>query len=147
MQTLRHLVCGTDFSDCAEQALEIAISVAFAASAQITLVHVCELGISDVDEQRLVQCRELLSDVLERHRHNHIEISGVLRCGKPWEKLNNVAIEVGANLIVIGRHGGGRGQSIPIGSVAEHLVRSANRPVLTVVCDADRPRSSETRPS
>jgi hypothetical protein len=38
---------------------------------------------------------------------------------------------------VVGRHGAGRGRSLEIGTVADQLVRSANRSVLTVACDFD----------
>ena len=134
MQTLRQFVSGTDFSECAEQALELAVQLAVAALARVTVVHVCEL---DVDERRLNQCQEALSKVVARHRRSGVEVTGVLRCGKPWKKLDNVAAEVGASLIVVGRHGAGRGRSVAIGSVADQLVRSANRAVLTVTCDFD----------
>ncbi|HEX7480970.1 MAG TPA: universal stress protein [Polyangiales bacterium] len=135
MQILRQLVSGTDFSECAEHALELAIELALAASARITLVHVCELGPDDLDDRRLVQCDEALSVVVARHQRRGVELSGVLRSGKPWTKLDNVAAEVGASLIVIGRQGAGHGRSAGLGSVADQLVRSANRPVLTVACD------------
>jgi nucleotide-binding universal stress UspA family protein len=51
MQTLRQLVCGTDFSPCSEHAFEQALKLATAAGARITLVHVCDLGADDDDEQ------------------------------------------------------------------------------------------------
>ena len=89
-------------------------------------------------KQRLLQGQEALSRVVARHRRHRVQVTGVLRSGKPWEKLDNVAAEVGASLIVIGRHGAGRGRSVELGSVADRLVRTANRHVLTVACDFDR---------
>jgi nucleotide-binding universal stress UspA family protein len=72
-------------------------------------------------------------------RHSQgVGLSGVLRSGRAWEKLDNVAAEVGASLIVIGRHGAGAGRGAPLGSVATRLVRAANRHVLTVATDFDR---------
>jgi universal stress protein E len=137
MQTLRHLVVGTDFSAPAEQALEQAIQLALAAGARITLVHVCEPGVDDhVEEQRRRQSHEGLSQLVERHRHR-ISIAGVLRSGKPWEKLDNVAAEVGASLIVVGRQGAGPGRGVGLGSVAARLVRTSHRHVLTVASDFD----------
>ena len=135
MQTLRHLVSGTDFSECAERAIETAITLAVAVRARVTLVHVCELGAHDLDESRLLECGEALSDVVARYQRCGVEVKGVLRSGKPWEKLDNVAAEVGAGLIVIGRQGAGRCRSVELGSVADRLVRLANRPVLTVACN------------
>lgn len=137
MQTLRPLVTGTDFSDCAEQALEMALQLAVAARTGITLVHVCEPDVDDLDEPRSFRCNETLAAVVAKHQHRGVEITGVLRSGRPWEKLDNLAVEVGASLIVIGRHGR-RGPSVELGSVAEHLLRSASRPVLTVSCDFNR---------
>lgn len=138
MQTTRPLVCGTDFSEGAGQALELAVELASLASAGIALVHVCELGAHDLDDWRLSQCEEALYELVTRHWRDRIAITGILRSGTPWTKLDNVAVEVGAQLIVIGRHGAGRGRSVELGSVAERLVRSASRPVLTVPFDADR---------
>lgn len=138
MQTLRQLVAGTDFSRDADQAVELAIQLASSVAAGVTLVHVCELGVDGSDDQRLRQCAEVLSQAVARHRRRGVEITGVLRSGnKPWEKLDNVATELGASLIVVGRHGAGRGRSAELGSVADHLVRSASRSVLTVARNFD----------
>jgi universal stress protein E len=135
MHTLRHVVVGTDFSPAAEQALELAITLALGAAARLTVVHVCQLGVDDDDERVLAQCDKALSRVVAEHRLEDLELTGVLRSGSPWQKLDNVATELGASVIVIGRHGAGRGPNVAIGSVAEQLVRTASRPVLTVACD------------
>lgn len=133
MQTLRQLVSGTDFSACAEQALELAVRLAVAAQAGLTVVHVCELDADELDDRHV----QALARLVARHQHRGLQVTGVLRCGKPWIKLDNVASEVGAELIVIGRHGAGRGERGAIGSVADQLIRSANRSVLTVACELD----------
>lgn len=140
MQTLRHVVCGTDFSESAEQALELAIALAAASSVPVTVVHVCEPcvdDIDDMDDRRLAQRGEALSEVVARHGRSGVSIAGVLRIGEPWRKLDNVAAEVGAGLIVIGRSGAGGGRGSELGSVADQLVRCASRPVLTVACSFD----------
>jgi nucleotide-binding universal stress UspA family protein len=146
MQALRHIVVGTDFSPCAEAALECAITLANAGLAGITLVHVCELsaelgfdGTPGCDEELIRKCNEQLAAAVVRRARCGVEVKGLLRTGKPWEKLNNAATEVGASLIVIGRvgaadHGGGLAR---IGAVAKHVLRSATRPVLTVPLNAD----------
>lgn len=135
MQTLRQLVVGTDFSEPAEQALELAIRLALPLGAGITLVHVCEPCVDDrLDEQRRRLSNAKLSQLVALHRHR-LPISGVLRSGTPCEKLDNVAAEVGATLIVVGRHGAGARRDVAIGSVAARLVLTANRHVLTVASD------------
>jgi len=138
MQTLRPLVVGTDFSECAEQALDTAIKLAIAAGTRLTLVHVCALDVDGSDEQRWLRGGEALTALIANHRSCGVEITGVLRGGRPWEKLDNLAVEVGASLIVIGRHGRGR-KSAALGSVAEQLLRFASHPVLTVPCEFNHP--------
>ena len=134
METLRHVVCGTDFSQPAEQALELALELA----SLLTVVHVCELGIDELDDRRLQECSEALDGLVARVQRSRGGVTGVLRHGNPWEKLDNVAAEVGAGLIVVGRHGAGRGRRVAMGSVADQLVRYSCRPVLTVPHDLTR---------
>lgn len=138
MPTLRHVVSGTDFSESADHALELAIALAAPAGAAVTVVHVCEPDAEDVDDGRLARCAEALARLVGRHSKSGVAMTGVLRTGTPWKKLDNVAAEVGAGLIVVGRSGMGGGASAAIGSVADQLVRSANRPVLTVFSNFDR---------
>jgi nucleotide-binding universal stress UspA family protein len=135
MPTLRNIVCGTDFSESAEQALELAVTLAAAASVPLTLVHVCEPCVDDIDDRRLGRCGQALSEVVARYARSGVRIAAVVRLGTPWRKLDNVAAEVGAGLIVIGRSGEGRGHSSELGSVADQLVRCASRPVLTTPCN------------
>ncbi len=143
MQTLRHILVGTDFSACAGAALEYALSLG---AARLTLVHVCELtselGIPDdratstLDEEQLDRCRHQLAATVAAYAARGVAIQGLLRTGKPWEKLNNAAAEVGASLIVIGRigvdGGGDRDDGQPLGVVAKHVLRRSSRPVLMV---------------
>ncbi|HTU61992.1 MAG TPA: universal stress protein [Polyangiales bacterium] len=130
METVRQLVLGTDFSECADQALALALQLAAASLARLTVVHVCE---PDAEEQVVLERSETLSTLVAGHGCAGVEINAVLRSGVPWKKLDNVAAEVGAVLIVIGRHGSGR--SAGLGTVADQLIRYAHRSVLTVACD------------
>ncbi|MGE0398495.1 MAG: universal stress protein [Kofleriaceae bacterium] len=131
MQSLRHLVVGTDFSECAEHALDSAIMLGNLSLARITLVHVC-------DDDALERCAEQLEHAIAARAHSGLSVVGVLRSGRPWEKISNVAAEVGASVIVIGRHGAGHGPRTQLGSVAERLVQSASRPVLVIPSDLAR---------
>src|SRR5689334_7920115 len=99
MQTLRpvfsQIVVGTDFSPGAIAALEYAITLG---AARVTLVHVCELaselGIPDdlvtstLDEEQLSRCRDVLAGTVAAYAARGVAIQGLLRTGKPWEKLN-----------------------------------------------------------
>lgn len=129
METVRQLVAGTDFSECADRALRLALQLAAGMCASVTVVHVCE------PDSEALACGAALSALVAKHQRADVALRGVLRRGLPWKKLDNVAAEVGASLIVIGRHG--HGCRAAIGSVADQLVRSAHRSVLTVTSDFD----------
>jgi nucleotide-binding universal stress UspA family protein len=155
METLRHIVVGTDFSESAEHALETALTLARLGLARITLLHVCELsaelGFPDelatpaVDEELVRISSHHLAEAIARRAQCGVDLNSVLRSGKPWDKINNIAAEVGASLIVIGRTGAGRGPGAELGNVASRLLRTASRPVLTVgsVLRAPLVRSTE----
>lgn len=142
MQILRHLVVGTDFSECSEHALDAAITLSKLALARITVVHVCELT-SEQDDDLLRRCQERLAALCASRWNAGVVLTPVLRTGRPWEKIHNVAAEVGAQLIVIGRHGAER-SGTDLGSVATGVLRSASRPVLTVGLDFARTTTSTT---
>jgi nucleotide-binding universal stress UspA family protein len=144
MHPLRHLVVGTDFSHAAESALDFAIRLAVPPHSRITVIHVCELsaerGLPEYhvtpafDDELLWSCHRSLEAAVARRAGCGVELVGVLRTGKPWEKINNIAAEVGASVIVLGRSGAG-GEARFLGSVADRVVRTASRPVLTVASD------------
>jgi nucleotide-binding universal stress UspA family protein len=156
MQALRNFVVGTDFSPCSERALDAAITFAVHGVTRITLIHVCELSVergipeviatASLDEELMGSARRQLDQWCTRRRSTGIEVVGVLRSGKPWEKINNVAAEVGAGLIVIGRHGACASRStMEVGRVGERVVRTARRPVLVVSCDLADELGAEVR--
>jgi nucleotide-binding universal stress UspA family protein len=135
MHSLRHLVVGTDFSAPAEAALDFAIGLARLGRAAITLVHVCEPtedhGASDPgsEEDILQACRVQLLATCARCASSGVSVTPVLRAGLVADKLHNVATEVGASMIVVGRERGRLGHN------AERVLRTASRPVLAVGVD------------
>lgn len=146
MQALRQIVVATDFSPGAECAVEAAIGLANLGHSRVTLVHVCELGVElgiveamatpAFDAELMRVCEERVRVAAERLAGRGVELTALLRCGRPWEKINNVATEVGASLIVIGRNGAGGAGGAELGGVASLVLRTATRPVLVVGLDA-----------
>ncbi len=57
------------------------------------------------------------------------EVTTELRRGRPHEEIGDYAAAIDADLVVLGNRGLGAGGEI--GSSAERLVRSVDRPVLT----------------
>src|SRR5271154_7116657 len=109
MQHGRWIVVGTDFSDGAQCALEHAIRLAGRAGARIALVHAYEDQLDGLSsgEDRAPALRAQLEDAIARAGENGdgVPTEAFVRRGAPWEKLLNVAVEVGADLIVVGATG------------------------------------------
>ena len=141
---IRKILVATDFSDDAEEALELALDMARAYGATVTLLHVCQLPayaffhggmyaptpelvgdiVRDADEQLRV--------VRERLRARGQEIEAVRLSGEPAELVPQFAESHGFDLIVMGTHGRRGLKRMVMGSVAERVVRFARMPVLTV---------------
>src|SRR5690349_19966323 len=101
MHSLRNVLVGTDFSPCADAALDAAIVIAFASLARITLLHVCELAgaASTLDEDVIARSTSRLHAAIVERGECGVELVSLMRIGRPFEKINNAAAEVGASLI------------------------------------------------
>ncbi|CAN5687585.1 universal stress protein [soil metagenome] len=137
MHSLRNLLVGTDFSPCADAAVDAAIAVALRGQARVTVVHVCELTSvyagsgATLDEEVIALCKARLDSLIAQRRGCGVELAPLMRIGRVVEKINNAAAEVGASLIVLGRSGAHH--AAELGSVTDRVLRTASRPLL-IVC-------------
>ena len=143
MSHLQRIVLAIDFSEGSEAATEVASALATAHGSSITLLHVFELPLDfgmcealidsegDVQDRIAVAARQALEGKRRQLASLGISATVLLRMGPPSQKIHNVAVDLGADLIVIGMQGR-RGRVGAIGSVAERVVRAATRPVLMV---------------
>jgi len=136
MQRARWIVVGTDFSDGAQRALEHAVRLAHSSGARVAVVHAYEdaAETSQALEERTPVLRAQLEDAVAgtRAKCDGVQVEHFLRRGAPWEKLLNVAVEVGADLIVVGATGqrGVASVGAALGSVAYRVIASSTRSVL-----------------
>lgn len=72
--------------------------------------------------------KTLLDEVETR---SAVDVTRVVRSGRPTEEIGKYAAEIDADLVVLGNRGLGAGRDERIGSVAERVVRSVDRPVIT----------------
>jgi nucleotide-binding universal stress UspA family protein len=87
---------------------------------------------ADIAARMAEASRAGLDTVVARRKGGKVQVDGILREGIAWEEINRVADELGADLIVIGTHGRKGLARALLGSVAENVVRTATRPVLTI---------------
>ena len=143
MQLPKTILVGTDFSDTSDRALDYAIDLAKLLGAAVTVVHSYELPVYGFPDGALIATVEMatrlmtaaqaaLSQTCETRAGKGVKLTPVLRQGIPWEEIHAVAEEVGADMIVIGTHGRKGLAHALLGSVAEKVVRTASRPVLTI---------------
>jgi nucleotide-binding universal stress UspA family protein len=138
----KRIVCAIDFSECSRHALTYAMSIAQEADAHLTVVHVLELPPDDVlarsrglheyveiaGGEARVRLREAVPDSVRAY----CTVDTVLATGKPYREILRIAGEQQADLVVIGSRGRGAIDRLLFGSTAQHLVRQATCPVLTL---------------
>jgi len=127
----------TDGSDSANRAVEHAVDLASTFDADLHAIYVVDSRrygsrvVSDADvilEELADRGRRILEELRDRADS---EVTIELRRGRPNEEIVAYAGEVDADLIVLGNRGLDASAGAPLGSVAERVVRTAGRPVIT----------------
>jgi nucleotide-binding universal stress UspA family protein len=142
------ILCATDFSDCSQHALKYALSLAQESNAHLTVLNVLELPVtpsyrdeSSIGLPRALReyvraaeedrTRELASAIPEDAR-TYCTVSTILAEGKPYRQILRVAAEEKTDLVVMGVRGRGAADLLFFGSTAQHVIRQAACPVLTL---------------
>lgn len=133
------LLVPTDFSKGAEQALGRALSLPLAHAAKLHLLFVFDEPTFDAPLRRAqaaaaAAMKEALSRAREMatKRGVTIAISGQVVAGRPFEQIVRLSRLLGAELIVLGRHGRRPLRDMFIGTTADRVVRYGDLPVLVV---------------
>jgi len=144
MLPLKKIVCPSDFSPAAENAVSEALEFALHFKAELILVNVLPVlppapsdpsFVFEVPEYE----RALHVDAERRLRAMAAEIAGkgvavrtAVGHGDAGAEIVRIAKDETADLIVIATHGMTGWRHVMFGSVAEKVVRLARRPVLTI---------------
>lgn len=137
-----------DFSAVSRGGTERAADLAVALGADLVLLHVAQIPpgldagsrIRPLPDRDPVPAGEFVRDAsmaeLERHaselRRRGITVRSRVEIGEPVEVILRVAAEVDPAMIVIGTHGRSGIARVLLGSIAERILRMADRPVVTV---------------
>ena len=143
MTELRRILVPTDFTETSEHALDWALGVAAKVGATVTVMHSYEIPIISFPDGAIVATPDIASRIADASRAaldaavkrvtgRGVPLESVLREGIAWEEINAVAESIDADLIVIGTHGRRGLARALLGSVAENVIRTANRPVVTI---------------
>lgn len=137
---MKRIVVATDFSDASYGAVNYARQLGRCFSAKVLVVHVIDvarsLQLEGMPSEPLADRIDAAEDELQRIASSlsfdGIRCSTVVRVGGIRENMSELIEERNADLLVIGTHGKGYKNGEGLGSVAEMLLRSVSRPVLTV---------------
>jgi nucleotide-binding universal stress UspA family protein len=145
----KRILCPVDLSDCSLTALGYAISLAKEADAHLTILSVVDLPLglwpdADIAPSKLPPDLRAYIDTAERDREKSLAalipadartyatIDTAVMTGTPYRKIIAAAADAKAGLIVMGVRGRGAADLLLFGSTAQHVVRQATCPVLTI---------------
>ena len=136
-----HILVPTDFSACADEALDTAVRVAEKFDAKLTLVHVFEpptyaytemMAAVDLVTPLQDAARELLESAFAALKARYANSHCLLLSGSAATEIVAAVEKQHAELVVIGTRGRTGLKHALLGSVAERVVRLSPVPVLTV---------------
>ena len=131
------IICGTDFSETAMEAANVAAALARKLRVQLILVHVEEfrgLAMSDpgLFESVIAGKREELTREANRLRSMETAVEELFPSGSVFEELIGAATKAKARLLVVGAVGHGLARRLFVGSVAERVAETSPVPTLVV---------------
>ena len=137
---ITRLLLATDLTDASEPATDEAFELAASLGASVLAVSVIDPSSLRLPggrfRARVDQVREGLEraalDLVERGRSYGIHVHFMVWQGAPGPSILEAADAEDIDLVVVGSHGRGVVGRALMGSVSEHVVRNAERPVLVV---------------
>jgi nucleotide-binding universal stress UspA family protein len=131
------IVCGTDFSESANEAMEVASRLAAKMQRTLHLVHALDVPVearsnAPQDDPILGFAEQHLARRAERLRRSGARVECHVRMGAPDEVLRTLASELSASLIVVGALGQRRPDTWQLGSHADRTAERTHVPVLVV---------------
>lgn len=143
MGRIHRILIPTDFSACANHAVEYATDFAIANAAPVVLLHVYRPPMvympegvwvpPSLDIDVYAELDRALRQAADKLRAAGVrEVEPLLVDGDARTEILRVAADRACDLIIMGTHGRGPVKHLLLGSVAEKIVRKAPCPVLTV---------------
>jgi universal stress protein A len=146
MLPLKRILCPIDFSEPSLAALEAAGEFAHNFDAELRVLNVVPrtpllptdmvvMSGNDLypsDKQLCEEALENINLIITERLPNQVRAFGEVKLGNAAQEIVSTAADENVDLIVIGTHGKSGWRHLAFGSVAEKIVRTAHRPVLTV---------------
>jgi len=142
---MKKILVPTDFSECADKALQYAIILAKKAEAEIILLHVCDLldptfsGIKKImreyNEAKTAELTLSLQRLKESVESNEVRITTMLYNGDIVDSILTASNEQHADLIVMGTLGATGLKKLFFGTKAAAVINKSVIPVIAIPAD------------
>ncbi|MDH7514526.1 MAG: universal stress protein [Bacteroidota bacterium] len=141
---IKKILVPIDFSDYSKNSLKYAVAFASRFDAEIILVYVVEpiiypadfsfgqIAIPAMDAELRSQGEQQLRKLIETEAGKNVTARAIVRSGKPFVEINQLAREENVDLIILASHGHTGIEHVFFGSTADKVVRKAPCPVLTL---------------
>ncbi len=146
---MKRILVATDGSAGGSAAVDAAFELAQETGALVTVVcvrHVSELLGSPFYQralsEELRQGRAVIDEATARAERAGVEVESEILSGHAAEEIVQLARFRDVDVIVVGSHGRGRVGTALLGSVANMIVHTADRPVLVVKQKAEERRQA-----
>ena len=140
---MKKILVPTDFSEQANIALKAAAGIARKSSAEIILLHIIDLPHEAMD---MIQPGYDVPEIMFFKEHaeakltqtslseelSGLNVSQILKLGRTFDEVTEVAKANNIDLIVMGSHGASGFKELFIGSNTEKVIRTSNIPVLAI---------------
>lgn len=144
MRSIKKILLPTDFSECAEPATALAIKLGQTFKAEVIILFVYNAPLYfgvlaemymvpvEVVERLRSEAERNIEQLRQRAAEVGVSASGLAMEGMARDRIIEIAQSNDVDLIVMGTHGRTGLRHLVPGSTAEHVVRTAPCPVLTV---------------
>lgn len=137
MSGYERILVAVDGSAAARRALAEAMELATTYEGTVHALYVTDSAVDGIDIADVLDRAgtESIEDARERANGAGVDFRTVIRSGSADEEIVSYADEIDADIVIVGTHARTGFNRMLIGSVAEHVVRHASMPVLTVRAD------------
>lgn len=143
MAEVKKILCAVDFAEYSPQIADYAQSLAKAFAAEVVVIYVAptlahyigfQVAPSSIENfvGEIISGAEETMEKFLQENFSEVEASGKVLTGYAAEEIIDFAEKNSVDIIVMGTHGRKGIDRILFGSVAEKVVKGANRPVLTL---------------
>ena len=135
MKLLKKLLLATDLSETSGTLVENTIKLAKVFNSKITLIHVLPEAIKDETTRILI--RKSINGRLVKinsriKREGLVTTEPVLEYGNHFDKINQLADKIDANLIMVGSGNKPEDEIFKLGTTTEKIIRKSSKPVWVI---------------